>query len=317
MGFPRRLRGSEQSLKRWDKGAAADEPVAVGKDGGGAVPLPLKDILGTNADGPGVTGKSTTATACWACRRPASASPAGAAADRRPRLQRRRPLHHRSRQRLRARADRLRELQDGPCRRHSRRAGDQHGRFRGGGPAACRRAAINSGRGYAAVLSGKVLVTDALEGAAAAFSRTLSAAGDAKFSANLTAAGVVEATKGVESSGDFKTTAGNFITTSGHFTTQTGTVTASDVILAGGDCANSSMRLGRKRSSRARCWSSTSAGLWSRAASLTIGGSLGSCQEPGASGRESSLTSVRALTAARPSLSLARSIARPTPSLVR
>ena len=67
--------------------------------------------------------------------------------------------------------------------------------------------------------------------------RLLSAAGDAKFSANLTAAGVVEATKGVESSGDFKTTAGNFITTSGHFTTQTGTVTASDVILAGGDCA--------------------------------------------------------------------------------
>ena len=35
-------------------------PVAVGKDGGGAVPLPLKDILGTNADGPGVTGESTT-----------------------------------------------------------------------------------------------------------------------------------------------------------------------------------------------------------------------------------------------------------------
>ena len=32
-------------------------PVAVGKDGGGAVPLPLKDILGTNAGGPGVTGE--------------------------------------------------------------------------------------------------------------------------------------------------------------------------------------------------------------------------------------------------------------------
>jgi len=212
-------------------------PVAVGKDGGGAVPLPLKDILGTNADGPGVTGESTTSDGVLGL----SSTGVGVTGS------------------CGSGIGVLGYSAVGPCiiaqGNASAPALIAFGNFKmvpaggtvaepapsmdGSGavdlpPVA---AAINSGRGYAAVLSGKVLVTDALEGAAAAFSKTLSAAGDAKFSANLTAAGVVEATKGVESSGDFKTTAGNFITTSGHFATQTGTVTASDVILAGGDCA--------------------------------------------------------------------------------
>jgi hypothetical protein len=213
-------------------------PVVVGENGAGAGGgLPLKDIVGTNADGAGVTGESTTSDGV----RGLSSSGTGVAGS------------------CGSGVGILGYSQIGPSiiaqGNASAPALIAFGDFKivpaggtvaepvssidGSGAVSLPPVAdaIKSGPGYAAVLSGKVLITDALAGADATFSKDLNVAGDAKFAAALTATGLLEATKGVETNGDFKTTAGNFITTSGHFTTETGTVTASDVILAGGDCA--------------------------------------------------------------------------------
>jgi hypothetical protein len=116
-------------------------------------------------------------------------------------------------------------------------------------------ALVKSNPGYAAVLSGKVLVTDALQGTAGTFSGEISGESGLIGSAGLMVTGNIQAFGSIASTGENITAAGSFIsggngfqTASGNFTTQTGnisafnavltgTLIALDVVLTGADCA--------------------------------------------------------------------------------